>query len=344
MFDGLHIGKLLLEIHGQLIAGTGFAQFLDQTEVSITGAGNVVVYVSQITSARYLLQVCLCAEYKAMRVVFDSCESTNDIQDWVVKKASESRMLHYWKMIFDLQILILMFIRSERERDFALYVQVLKSIMKYIFAFNHYNYARWLTIHVDDLMKLELVCLNVYRESYSGNFVVRKTINPFSTIALDQAHEQINLIIKGVGGAVGLLSKDMDSALTRWKVAGPEVGRLLEEYEGLFNITSNENKGKHHEDYTEFQKTFFNNTQKLFFCFNEIRNPLKENRLVVLDTGDIMNSDVETCLANLLERNEERYKEFYKHCFVICNIPIIDTIKTYKLDLPGNVTTESKKA
>ena len=134
-------------------------------------------------------------------------------------------------MIFDLQILILMFIQSKRERDFTLYVQVLKSIMKYIFAFNHYNYACWLTIHVDHLMKLELVCPNIYKEFCSGNYVVRKTINPFSVITLDQAHEQNNAIIKGVGGAVGLLSKDMDSALRRSEVAGLEVCRLLEEYE-----------------------------------------------------------------------------------------------------------------
>ena len=61
---------------------------------------------------------------------------------------------------------------------------------------------------------------------------------------------------------------------------------------------------------------------------------------MVLDTGDAMNSYIETCLANLLERNEERYK----HCLVICDIPITDTIKTYKLDLPDNVTTKSEKA
>ena len=87
--------------------------------------------------------------------------------------------------------------------------------MKYIFAFNHYNYTRWLTIHVGDLMKLELVCLNVYKEFCSGNFVVRKAISHFSAIALDQALEQNNAIIKGVGGAVGLLSKAMDSTLRR---------------------------------------------------------------------------------------------------------------------------------
>ena len=146
-------------------------------------------------------------------------------------------------MLFDLQILILMFIRLQKERDFALYVQVLKSIMKYNFAFNHYT--RWLTINVGDLMKLELICPNVYKEFCSGNFFVRKTINPFSAIALDQAHEQCseqhmnmnrhmkNAIIKGVGGDVGLLSKDMHSAERRWEVTCPEVCRLLEEYERL---------------------------------------------------------------------------------------------------------------
>ena len=96
-----------------------------------------------------------------------------------------------------------MFLRLQRERDFALYVQALKSIMKYIFAFNHYNYSRCVTIHVDGLMKLELICASVHKEFCSGNFDVRKTINP-SAIVLDQAHEQSNTIIKGVGGAVGL--------------------------------------------------------------------------------------------------------------------------------------------
>ena len=115
MFRGLQIEKILLEIYRQLIAGKGLAQFFDQAKVSITGAGNVVVSVSQITSVRYLFQVCLCTKYKAMRVALDSSESTDDIQDWMEKKASDSLMFHYWKIIFDFQILILMFIRWQRE-------------------------------------------------------------------------------------------------------------------------------------------------------------------------------------------------------------------------------------
>ena len=55
MFGGLPIENFLLEIHGQLIAGSGLAQFLDQAKVAITGVGNVVVNVSQITIPRNLL-------------------------------------------------------------------------------------------------------------------------------------------------------------------------------------------------------------------------------------------------------------------------------------------------
>ena len=40
MFGGLHIDKLLLEIHGQLIAGSGLPQFLNYSKLSITGAEN----------------------------------------------------------------------------------------------------------------------------------------------------------------------------------------------------------------------------------------------------------------------------------------------------------------
>ena len=105
------------------------------------------------------------------------------------EKANESLMFHYWNMIFDLQVLILQFLRSERERNFNLYVDVLNSSMKYIFVFNHHNYARWLSLYVDDLLKLEYTCPDVYKEFCNGHFVISKTENPFSSIAIDQVHE-----------------------------------------------------------------------------------------------------------------------------------------------------------
>ena len=85
--------------------------------------------------------------------------------------------------------------------------------MKYIFALNHYNYARWLSLHVDNLLKLEYTCRDVCKELCNGNFVTSKTENPFSSIAIDQTHEQNKIDIKRVGGASGLLSHDMDATV-----------------------------------------------------------------------------------------------------------------------------------
>ena len=79
-------------------------------------------------------------------------------------------------------------------------------------------------------MKLLVVCPEIYQEFCAGDFVVQKYLNSFSSIALEQAHEQNNAVIKGVGKAAVLLSSGLDAALRRWEVAGLEVCELLPEY------------------------------------------------------------------------------------------------------------------
>ena len=62
-----------------------------------------------------------------------------------------------------------------------------------------------------------------------GSFVVHNTQKPFSSIALDHAHEQVNAVVNGEGGAVGLT--DSPDVLLRWMVSGPEESRMVEELE-----------------------------------------------------------------------------------------------------------------
>ena len=56
-----------------------------------------------------------------------------------------------------------------------------------------------------------------------------KTRNKFSAMAIDQCHEQNNGAIKGSGVSVGLTGNP--ATLHRWTVAGPEVTRLVAEFE-----------------------------------------------------------------------------------------------------------------
>lgn len=83
-----------------------------------------------------------------------------------------------------------------------------------------------------------------------GKFVVQKTQHRFSMIALDHNHEQENEVIKGDGGAVGLT--ESPTALRRWMVAGPEIARVVKEFESSFDVRKPINV-QHHEQVSTYK-------------------------------------------------------------------------------------------
>ena len=50
-----------------------------------------------------------------------------------------------------------------------------------------------------------------------------KSKHRFSTLAHDRVREQLNAIVKGDGGIIGITVKD--AVLGRWMIAGPETAR-----------------------------------------------------------------------------------------------------------------------
>ncbi len=64
------------------------------------------------------------------------------------------------------------------------------------------------------MLRLEETHPQIRTEFLKGNFVVHKSSREFSALAIDQAHEQANAVIKGEGGAIGVTEDP--SALRRW--------------------------------------------------------------------------------------------------------------------------------
>ena len=106
----------------------------------------------------------------------------------------------------------------------------------------------------------------------NGHFAVHKTARNFSAIAIDQAHEQNNKVVKGDGGAVGLTVDP--SALRRWMAAGPEIGRLIEEFDyeyGTFRAGF-----RHHEETESNQTSFLTSVKQMARSLDELGNPFIE--------------------------------------------------------------------
>ena len=129
---------------------------------------------------------------------------------------------------------MLQYVRSLREGNFHLYVET-----PWFFSMDHTHYSRWLPVHIRDNM----VCLKDTHQSQfmQGHFTVQKTGYSLLSIALDQNHEQLNEIRKGFGGAKWLT--ETPGALQRWMIAGPEIERLINEFDGH----SDKPYDKHHE-------------------------------------------------------------------------------------------------
>ena len=109
--------------------------------------------------------------------------------------------------------------------------------------------------------------------------------------------------------------------------------RLLNQYEKFHHIGPEICTGKHYEDYLAFQKTFFTDVNNLFDCFKDICNLFEEDELIVLDTGEVMTPEIQSCLDNLLEMNEGKYQNFRKHRLIICDVAITAEIKNSALNI-----------
>ncbi|KAH3888541.1 hypothetical protein DPMN_012577 [Dreissena polymorpha] len=71
-----------------------------------------------------------------------------------------------------MELTILSFIRSLREANFNLYTKALAALIPYFFANYNMNNARWLPIHLRDMIRLDVQHPELSREFHAGKFVV----------------------------------------------------------------------------------------------------------------------------------------------------------------------------
>ena len=188
-----------------------------------------------------------------------------------------------------------------------------------MFALDLTNYSRWLPVHIRDLLILNEKHPSVFAEFVRGKFVVQKSQHFFSLIALDHNHEQENEIIKGDGRAVGLTKNPI--ALKRWMVAGPEIARVVKEFDSNLEVTKPCDKG-HHEQTPSVQKAFFKDVQALISVLEDMGSPFTEDstELIVLDTKDeIMPDCVVQARKTAKQKGQSQYDQFVEERLVKCS-------------------------
>jgi len=296
LLGGLHTEMAALRMLGHWLNGSGWTQCLVQAGVATAGVAESLITASHVKRSRYAHTVTAAALYcniaECYKRYCEECEdgSSSSFGQWRDDMEKSSVQFLYWSSVLELELLVLSFVRSLRTSNFNLYVDYLQKLAPCFFAFDHTNYARWLPVHIRDMLTLGKTHPDVYNEFVAGKFTISKSGHKFSNIAIDQAHEQLNASIKGDGGAVGLTEND--SALCQWTITGPEIVKLLTEFESDLFDTAGDTK--HHEQTVSMQNKFRGDVEKMLEIF-ESEVPFSTttcNELIVLTTHTIADKSV----------------------------------------------------
>ena len=160
-----------------------------------------------------------------MRTVLLSTERLSHNRLWEQLSRTENPQFKYWPTITELELLMCRFIRSLREGQFPLYVQVCDELCAWFRVLDHINYAGWLSVHVRDMFQLSETHTDIHAKFLKGNCVVQKSPHKFSLIGKVQSHEQSNKSLQSHNGAVVLY--EIPETLTLFMLAGPYCSRCV---------------------------------------------------------------------------------------------------------------------
>ena len=237
--------------------------------------------------ARYAHQATIVVLNILLQDIYSSTNSEQSIDDWMESTSKKNPTFKYWYLIMKYEQLILIFVRVHRTRDFRLYLDTLKSLIGLFFSMDHQNYARWLSVHIQDLESLPGNVCHEFEEN--GNWTVNRRNRRFSSIAVDQAHEQNNKRVKAVGGIIGLTEDP--KALEKWILIGPTLARLIDEYnEQYINSRDASTVLPNHEEGESYQTRFLLHVQNILDVLNQKGNPFQ-------DETELVNLNNEVCLG-----------------------------------------------
>ena len=346
MMGGLHIEMAIDNMLGKWLAGSGWSDMFLKAEIATAGRCDSLLKCSHVKRTRYAHEVSLASLFILRDEAFNAdSNGTESLEAWVSRRCKESVQFLYWQTTMELESLLLTFVRSIRESNFTLYMQMLKDVCPWFFALDQTHYSRWLPVFIKTLEELPVRHPQVYESFQEGHFTSKKTDASFSAISDDHLHEQNNKLVKGDGGAVDILAND--TALLKWMVAGPEIARIVRDFEVTDDVAQRDktNPQWHHEDTLRFQSRFVRHVSEVVKSVRSDGNPFAEQELQTADNRKIvMTESAEKSVAEARVKGQEQYQQFVQDRLVFGRKSVSEPLPKTNLKLFHETVRQSNKS
>ena len=273
----------VMSLIGNWLEGSGWVEIVQNSCISTPGRVEHFLTGKSIERTRYAHQVTL----YCLGTLYESAKKELGVTEPEFSKMiSASPTAKFWYTAIELEHHLFAFIHSIRTSDFPKFIKCLKAILPWTFALGKPNYCRSLSEFVHDMETLDEATRDEFEKGY---FTIQKTRHQFSALSTDQAHEQLNVIVKAVSGPIGELFNTPE--LVEWGITVPVLSAMTKEaFDAIgVNVVSDEFFQEHHENTDTFESDFRNDCKMLLDAFEHFRNPFtmlgETNTLINIMTG-----------------------------------------------------------
>ena len=148
-----------------------------QAEIATQGTADSFLRAAHATRTRRAHQITATTLHMLQRRAYTrhcmtdfDAEDLTEFEDWCHRRAKDIPHFQYWVTVLELEMLVLVYVRSLRQASFAMYLAALTELVPWFHALDHTHYARWIPVHLRDMAALPMKHPSVAREFRAGNF------------------------------------------------------------------------------------------------------------------------------------------------------------------------------
>ena len=224
---GMHMLMSFVGCVGTLMAGSGLEEILQSTFAGVPKLLSGKKYPQNVRALRLVVE-------ELLHPIFDNKEirTVAELHKFLDAACQRSRTTKLWiDCLVKLVLIIMTFVRAEREADWPLHLLAAEKMLPYFFAASHVNYARYGLYYLRSMQRLPPTVLERFM---AGEHVIRHQDGLWNGIWSDLFIETTYMRYgKGPSGIIG--STLNESTLAIWALSLSILGQFKSDLEAMQN-------------------------------------------------------------------------------------------------------------
>lgn len=226
-------------------------------------------------------------------------------------RVNNGKLSEFWVSYFDMVEVLLGLLRASREGNWELHLSSIRKMLPWCFAYDHINYARYLSSYLQEMSNLEENHPDVVSYFRSGGFSVQiGDDNPFGRIPVDQTCEEtVNKDTQTPGGTKGFSLKP--GAVSKYYLIAEYRSVFMRQLKDMLHLSTS--KSKHTDLQPRRIAKDEADVNSLVSMLDESWiNPFEgaQQDLVCLSTGKLATPEIEQDVLQAEDLGEKAFRTF----------------------------------